>query len=342
MRNRITLVGILCGLFNGPVVLAQDEQAAQPLQPLGIALEGYPYPYPVQFLAFELWGELVRMAYMDVPAGSPSNGKAVVLMHGKNFDSSYWGELAKALSANGYRTVIPDQIGFNKSSKPAIDYTFDLLAENTARLLDTLHLGKVALLGHSTGGMLAAHFTKLHPDRVTTLILEDPVGLEDYRDLIPAQTTERLFQDELQMTHQAYRELIKRYFVTWRPEYEAFAKLRERIALSGEFPRWAKASALTYQMIYHHPVRAEYRDIKTPTLLIVGQQDHTVVMRKYASPEALQKLGQYPKLAREAVKDLPNGELLEFPQVGHLPHLEVPDRFTQAVLEFLRLGHLQN
>src|SRR5258707_13688654 len=127
-------------------------------------------------------------------------------------------------------------------------------------------------------GMLAAHFTKLHPDRVTNLILEDPVGLEDYRDLIPAQTTERLFQDELQMTNQAYRELIKRYFVTWRPEFEAFAKLRERIGLSGEFPRSAKASALTYQMIYHHPVRAEYREIKAPTLLIIGQQDHTVVM----------------------------------------------------------------
>src|SRR6266849_3752116 len=275
MRNRIALVWILCSLVNGPVVLAQDEQLAQPLQPLGIALEGYPYPYPVQFLSFELWGELVRMAYMDVPAGSASNGK-------------------------------------------------------------------VALLGHSTGGMLAAHFTKLHPDRVTNLILEDPVGLEDYRDLIPAQSTERLFQDELQMTNQVYRELIKRYFVIWRPEFEAFAKLRERIALSGEFPRWAKASALTYQMIYHHPVRAEYREIKAPTLLIIGQQDHTVVMRKYASPDALQKLGQYPKLAREAVKDLPHGELLELPQVGHLPHLEVPDRFTQAVLEFLRQGHLQN
>ncbi len=331
MRNRIALVWILCSLVNGPVVLAQDEQLAQPLQPLGIALEGYPYPYPVQFLSFELWGELVRMAYMDVPAGSPSNGKVVVLMHGKNFDSSCWGELAKA-----------HQIGFNKSSKPAIDYTFDLLAANTARLLDSLHIGKVALLGHSTGGMLAAHFTKLHPDRVTNLILEDPVGLEDYRDLIPAQSTERLFQDELQMTNQVYRELIKRYFVIWRPEFEAFAKLRERIALSGEFPRWAKASALTYQMIYHHPVRAEYREIKAPTLLIIGQQDHTVVMRKYASPDALQKLGQYPKLAREAVKDLPHGELLELPQVGHLPHLEVPDRFTQAVLEFLRQGHLQN
>src|SRR5258708_4928710 len=125
MRNRIALAGILCGLLNGPV-LAQDEQVAQPPQPLGIALEGYPYPYPVQFLTFELWGELVRMAYMDVPAGSPSNGKVIVLMHGKNFDSSYWGELTKALTANGNRTVIPDHIRFNKSSHPPIDYTSNL------------------------------------------------------------------------------------------------------------------------------------------------------------------------------------------------------------------------
>jgi pimeloyl-ACP methyl ester carboxylesterase len=278
------------------------------------------------------------MAYMDVPPSSPANGNSIVLMHGKNFDSSYWGDVAKALAQNGYRVVIPDQVGFNKSSKPSIDYTFDLLAANTAKLLDSLRVGKVAILGHSTGGMLAVHFAKLNPARVTQLILEDPVGLEDYRELIPAQTTERLFQDELQMSPQAYRELIKRYFTAWRPEYENLAVLRERVVLSGEFPRWAKASALAYQMIYHHPVRAEYREIQAPTLLIIGAEDRTVVMRKYASPEALPKLGQVPKLAREAVKDLPHGELLELPQVGHVPHLEVKERFTQAVLDFLRLN----
>src|SRR5260370_34969139 len=108
-------------------------------------------------------------------------------MHGKNFDSGCWGELAKALTANGYRTVIPDQIGFNKSSKPAIDYTFDLLAANTARLLDSLHISKVALLAHSTGGMLAATFTRMHPDPRTNRIPDDPHGLEAYEVLIRGQ-----------------------------------------------------------------------------------------------------------------------------------------------------------
>jgi len=338
MKSRDAVVTIALAWAASAAGVAQSDRPAPSLEPLGIALEGVPYPYPVHFLTLELWGEQVRMAYMDVPPSSPANGNSIVLMHGKNFDSSYWGDVTKALAQNGYRVVIPDQVGFNKSSKPSIDYTFDLLAANTAKLLDSLRVGKVAILGHSTGGMLAVHFAKLNPARVTQLILEDPVGLEDYRELIPAQTTERLFQDELQMSPQAYRELIKRYFITWRPEYENLAVLRERVVLSGEFPRWAKASALAYQMIYHHPVRAEYREIQAPTLLIIGAEDRTVVMRKYASPEALPKLGQVPKLAREAVKDLPHGELLELPQVGHVPHLEVKERFTQAVLDFLRLN----
>jgi len=81
---------------------------------------------------------------------------------------------------------------------------------------------------------LAVHFAKLNPTRVTQRILEDPVGLEDYWEPIPAQATQRLFQDELQMSPQAYRELIKRYLVTRRPEYESCAIWRERIALRGK------------------------------------------------------------------------------------------------------------
>jgi hypothetical protein len=58
-------------------------------EPLGIGLEGWPYPYPVQFMPLEVGGQRLRMAFMDVaPTGTP-NGRAVVLLHGKNFDSSY-------------------------------------------------------------------------------------------------------------------------------------------------------------------------------------------------------------------------------------------------------------
>src|SRR5271170_1714673 len=59
-------------------------------EPLGISLEGWPYPYQVRFMPLEIHGQKLRMAFMDVPPSGTSNGRTVVLLHGKNFDSSYW------------------------------------------------------------------------------------------------------------------------------------------------------------------------------------------------------------------------------------------------------------
>jgi pimeloyl-ACP methyl ester carboxylesterase len=113
------------------------------------------------------------MAFMDVaPTGTP-NGRVVVLLHGKNFDSSYWSGTVGALTAAGFRVVVPDQIGLNKSSKPDLDYSFDFLAANTARLLDSLNVRDVDVVGHSTGGMLAVRFARTYAERVKRLVLEE-------------------------------------------------------------------------------------------------------------------------------------------------------------------------
>ena len=77
--------------------------------------------------------------------------------------------------------IAPDQIGWGKSSKPDIHYSFQSLASNTLRLLDRLKVDRIILIGHSTGGMLAIRFARSYPDRVERLILEDPIGLEDFR-----------------------------------------------------------------------------------------------------------------------------------------------------------------
>ena len=107
-------------------------------EPYGIGLEGFAYPYPVHLLPLVNDGEQVRMAYMDVAPAQP-NGRTVVLLHGRNFPSSYWAPVIKTLSDAGYRVVVPDQIGFGKSSKPLAELHFDTLARNTIALLD--HLG---------------------------------------------------------------------------------------------------------------------------------------------------------------------------------------------------------
>ena len=122
-------------------------QAAQPVakEPYGIGLEGFAYPYPVNMLPLTNEGEQVRMAYMDIAPATP-NGRTVLLLHGRNFPSSYWAPVIRTLTSAGYRVVVPDQIGFGKSSKPVFDLHFDTLARNTIALLDHLQLQQVDIV----------------------------------------------------------------------------------------------------------------------------------------------------------------------------------------------------
>ncbi len=332
---------------------AQGQQAGPAAAPeaLGIALESYPYPWPVHFLPLTIERQDVRMAYMDVPpalqaagsaesaTGTESQGeRAAILLHGKNFGGYYWAETARALTSAGYRVVIPDQIGWGKSSKPEIRYSFQLLAANTLRLLDALGIRRVAVIGHSTGGMLAVRFALMYPDRVTRLVLEDPIGMEDYRVNIPPQTDETLYQAELANTDAAkIRAFYAHYFAHPRPEvYEPLADVQIRVTRSGEYPRWARASALAYQMIYQQPVRYEYPLLIPPTLVIVGDQDHTVPLGAYATPEARARMGNFVELGRAAARDIPHGSLVVITGAAHIPHFEKADEFQRALLAFLR------
>jgi pimeloyl-ACP methyl ester carboxylesterase len=319
-----------------PTASAQSEEPTYSV-PLGIALESYAYPHSVQFLPLEIEGQLVRMAYMDVRPVGVGNGQTIVLLHGKNFYGSYWENTVNALAAAGYRVVVPDQLGFGKSSKPQINYSFDLLAANTARLLDELKIEKVAIVGHSMGGMLAVRFARNYPERTTHLVLENPIGLEDYRFKVPPAPTEKIYQNELNDTDPAkIRAFLRRYVVEWKPEvYERFVEVRTRVTLSGEYPRWARSSALTYQMIYQQPVRHEFGLVRTPTLLVIGQEDRTTLGRGLVSEDVLKTLGQYPRLGKDAARDIRGAKLVELKNVGHIPHLEVPERFHQTLLDFL-------
>jgi pimeloyl-ACP methyl ester carboxylesterase len=124
--------------------------AAHAQDTLSITLENVKYPYPVQFLPVKVENQDIRMAYMDVKPASP-NGKTVVLFHGKNFGGYYWTTVIKMLSTKGYRVIVPDQIGFGRSSKPFIHYSFHQLARFNKQLLDTLGIQQITLLGHSMG-----------------------------------------------------------------------------------------------------------------------------------------------------------------------------------------------
>jgi pimeloyl-ACP methyl ester carboxylesterase len=304
---------------------------------IGIALEGFAYPYPVQFMPLTLQGEDLRLAYMDVAPIGPSNGRTVVLLHGRNFPSSYWEPTIKALSDAGYRVVAPDQIGFGKSSKPTFAYSFDTMARATMALIDSLHVDRFDLVGHSMGGMLAVRLARVYGPRIDHLVLYSPIGLEDYRFYAPPVTDEELAKRESELTADGYRkQLMTNYALSLPPSaIEPFVQLREEIKQSGEYPRWVKSFVASYQMIYSQPVAHEIPLIDRPTLFIMGANDHNAPGRPYAPPELRPKMGQNAALAQALAARMTNARVKVFDGVGHLGHLEATQSFNETLLDFL-------
>lgn len=329
---RFTTAGLIFLLLLNVPGAAQ----AQP-KPLGIALEGFSYPYPVNYLDLEIQQQRLKMAYMDVRPRRP-NGDTVLLLHGKNFCGAYWGETASDLAEQGFRVIIPDQIGFCKSSKPDhFHYTFQQLARNTRAVLEALGVRQLSVLGHSMGGMLAARFALMYPERVEKLILENPIGLEDWKLKVPYKGVDYWYRRELQKDYESIKsyQLESYYDGEWRPEYAPWVDILAGMTLSPEYPRAAWNQALTYDMVFTQPVIYEFGRIEAPTLLIIGQRDTTALGKDLVSEEVSKTLGNYPELGKMAAGTIPDATLVELKGVGHLPHIETYERFIEPLLGFL-------
>nr|WP_156648914.1 alpha/beta hydrolase [Massilia sp. Leaf139] len=313
---------------------AADEPAYGP------ELEGFTYPAPVQKFSFTSQGAKLHMAYMDIAPTGKANGRTVVLLHGKNFCGATWDASMKALSDAGYRVVVPDQIGFCKSSKPRhYQYSFQQLAENTRALLESIGVkGPVTMMGHSTGGMLAVRYGLMFPQQTEQLVLVNPIGLEDWKALgVPSLGVDKWYQRELQTTADKIRNYEKAtYYVNqWKPEYEPPVQMLAGMYRGPGKDIVAWNSALLYDMIYTQPVVYEFPQLTMPTLLLIGLKDSTAI-GKDAAPEALRpKLGNYPELAQRTAKAIPKATLVSFPDMGHAPQMQDPKAFHAALLKGL-------
>lgn len=312
---------------------AQQEQ----LKWLDINLSNYEYPYPVQFITLNIQQQELQMEYMDVKPDN-YNGKNIVLLHGKNFNGAYWKTTIEALTKKGYRVIVPDQIGFGKSSKPDnFQYTFQQLAQNTKQILDSLGIDKTAVLGHSMGGMVATRFALMYPEVTEKLILENPIGLEDWKLKVPYQNVDWWYQNELSQSYEKIKkyQLESYYDGKWKPEYDQWVNLLAGWTLNSDFKKIAWNSALTYDMIFTQPVVYEFENIKVPTLLIIGTRDRTALGKPLVTEEVRKTMGLYAVLGKETQERIPNSKLVEISNIGHMPHIESFDKFIQPLADFL-------
>lgn len=329
----ITIVIVLLLNVQGWLFSQETE-----LQWLDIELANFQYPYPVSGLQLEIQEQHLRMAYMDVKPDN-YNGKNIVLMHGKNFNGAYWETTIASLTKEGFRVIVPDQIGFGKSSKPDnFHYTFQQLALNTKTLLDALHIKQTAILGHSMGGMLATRFALMYPNTTEKLVLVNPIGLEDYKLKAPYMPVEWWYKNEMEKSYEKIKayQLINYYDNKWQAEYDPWVNLLAGWTLNSEYKKIAWNAALTYDMIFTQPVVYEFGNVKAQTLLIVGTRDRTALGKPLVTEDIRKTMGLYNELGKKTQKAIPNAQLIEIENVGHLPHIEKFDSFIFPLIEFLK------
>ena len=318
---------------------AQNRNILPPVQtptdvePGSITCDECPYPYPSKYLDISVYSQDVRISYMDVAPMVAPNGHTVMLMHGNNFGGFYFKAIIDGLTAVGFRVIVPDQIGYGKSSKPLAPYNFNSQARNTQLILDAEQIGKVMVVGHSMGGMLATRFTTQYPDSVERLVVYNPIGLSDSRFNRPMTPVDEVYARIIQTDYQSTRRSLSRYVGhdpdAWNEEFELYTRIRYSWTLSSDWPRLAMVQALISQMLYFDPVVYDWAHVHVPTLAFGGAEDLLL-----GPAETFQERMQ---VLADTVPN-GNGHILLLPGLGHVPHLEEPDTVVRPLVAFLEEG----
>lgn len=276
-------------------------------------------PPPSDFI--EVKGQVVHLR----DEGPRDDPRPIVLIHGTSASLHTWEGWAAALK--GQRRVVSfDLPGFGLTGPftgayRADDYRGDTLARFVIDLLDHLKLQRVVLGGSSLGGEVAWRVASLAPGRVESLVLVDasgydveplewPIGFRLARTPVVSvlgewfllrglvdQSVRSVYGDPARVTP----ALVDRYFELTLREGNRHA-LRMRLQQLEAGKDLGRLSSLT-----------------APTLLLWGGRDRLIP----------------PAVAERFRRDIPGSRLVVFPELGHVPHEEDPQRTAEAVKEFL-------
>jgi pimeloyl-ACP methyl ester carboxylesterase len=286
-------------------------------------------------------GRFVRSHDVDlyIQEAGPADGRVVVLMHGTGAWSEIWRETMTRLADRGYRAVAVDMPPFGFSERPpSHDYTTATQGKRLAALLTQLGGAGMTLVGHSFGGRATMEGLMLGPQRVHALVLVDAaLGLHDAdgmplpdsndppgvmstvlgvemirRPLIAGLLTNPL------MTRVLLQQLITRKDAASTPVVEMLQRplaLAGSTTASGKWLEW-----------FVHPDRpplsghiASYRALALPTMVIWGATDSVTPLSQ----------------GRAIASLIPAAQLRILDGVGHIPAIEAPAAFNDALLEFL-------
>jgi len=256
-----------------------------------------------------LWQTLPSPAALPAPAASGrvahdganiwfasyGAGAPVILLHGGLASSGYWGDQVSALTAAGYRVILIDSRGHGRSSRDDRPYTYELMASDVVAVMDSLKIGRAAVVGWSDGAIIGLVLALKDPDRLTRVFAfaanMDPSGVKS--DTLTNPTFARFGSDAAA----SYARLSPT-----PGGFEAFSEAISRM--------WATQPNYT---------GADLARIATPVAIVDG--DHDEAIRREHT--------EY--LARS----IPGAKLIILPGVSHFAMLQDPAQFNAAMLAFL-------
>jgi pimeloyl-ACP methyl ester carboxylesterase len=254
---------------------------------------------------------------MHVVADGEPDAPALLLIHGSVGSTTWWSPVVPAL-AGACRVIRVDLLGHGRSSSPADGYGIPAHARRVAAALDRLGAGRVTVIGHSMGCIVATALAEQRPDKVAAL------ALIDMGPSLEAAAPEGLL----------VRLLLARFpgRLLWRLRTEATI----RKALSSAFTRPVDIPGAITEAALGMTHRALAGTAR-------GSLDY---MRQRSLPDRLAALGvpvlvifgtedaRYPSSAAAAYRAVPGARVELLPGVGHTPMMEDPRATSTLLLDF--------
>ena len=254
-------------------------------------------------------------------------GETILLIHGMAGSSSTWRDVMPAL-AERHQVLAPDLVGHGRSAKPAGDYSLGAFASGLRDLLDVLDVDVATVVGQSLGGGVAMQFAYQYPERCSRLVLVSSGGLG--REVSWLLRALSLPGAELVLP------VVAPAFVTERGNAISLW-LRDHGVKGGRvaemWQAYASLSLSENRTAFLRTLRAVvdpggqavaasdrlYLTESMPTLVLWGDHDTIIPVEHAYTAQAA----------------LPGSRLEIFEGIGHFPQVEAPDRFVEALVDFI-------
>ena len=247
-----------------------------------------------------------KIHYVEAGTGAP-----LILIHGLADDVAVWDSVISPLAAS-FRVIALDQIGFGRSDKPLLSYRVSTFVDFLDGFLNELKIERASLVGNSLGGWVAAAFTLAHPERVERLVLSDAAG---YAAVAKSMDPRALSALRL-ASRDDVRYLGPLTFHDKRFYEDVDLAFKQRVTAGDSYTiRCVLDSMIRGEDVLDNRLAA----IKQPTLVLWGRDDKLIPL----------------SFGERFNKDIARSRLQIIDDCGHAPHVECPEKFNAAVLQFL-------